>query len=63
MTQPACALASVLSSGINVEKVKRDGWNQHRILVIQADDPRIKPIERAIIEQLGRKLYGGDEHG
>lgn len=54
---PRCTLARFIPTQMAVEDVKRDGWNQHRILVISADDPRIGWIERQVIEQIGEKLY------
>lgn len=43
---------------MDMEDIKRDGWNNHQILVVRADDARIGWIERQIIEQIGAKLYG-----
>ncbi len=60
MNAPAstrCALASLIPTTMDVEKVKADGWNDHRILVVSPDDPRIGWIERQVIEQIGEKLY------
>ena len=54
---PRCTLARFVPTQMDVEDVKRDGCNQHRILVISADDPRIGWIERQVIEKIGEKLY------
>ena len=54
---PRCTLARFIPTQMDVKDVKRDGWTQHRILVISADDPRIGWIERQVIEQIGEKLY------
>ena len=40
------------------EQVKRDGWHDHNILVVNPDDPRLTWPERELIRQLGTKLYG-----
>jgi hypothetical protein len=40
------------------EEVKREGWNEHGILVVSEDDQRLTWPERELIQQLGRKLYG-----
>lgn len=40
------------------EEVKREGWHEHGILVVSADDQRLTWPERELIRQLGRKLYG-----
>jgi len=54
---PHCALAAFIPETMDVEEVKKNGWNDHRILVVRADDPRLGWIERQIIEQIGQKLY------
>lgn len=40
------------------DQVKRDGWHEHGILVVSEDDHRLTWLERELIRQLGRKLYG-----
>jgi hypothetical protein len=40
------------------EEVKREGWHEHGILVISEQDQRLTWPERALIRQLGEKLYG-----
>jgi hypothetical protein len=40
------------------EQVKRDGWHDHSILAVAADDPRLTWPERELVRQLGQKLYG-----
>lgn len=55
---PRCTLARFVPTQMDVEDVKRDGWNNHRILVVSADDPRVGWIERQVIEKLAEKLYG-----
>lgn len=54
---PKCNLGRLIPESMDKEEVKRDGWNSHRILVVQADDSRLSWIERQIIEQLGKRLY------
>lgn len=53
-----CALGKLIPSTIDTEAVKHDGWNDHHILVVQANDPRITWIDRQIIESIGARLYG-----
>jgi len=43
---------------MDVESVKREGFNQHGILVVAVEDQRLSWIERQIIDGVGRKLYG-----
>lgn len=40
------------------EEVKREGWHEHGILVVSADDQRLTWPERELIRQLGGRLYG-----
>ncbi len=40
------------------EKVKRDGWHEQGLLAVMVDDARLTWPERALVEQLGTKLYG-----
>lgn len=55
---PRCALAKLLPSGTDTEKVKRDGWRDHQILVVNLNDPRLDFVERQMVQQLGETLYG-----
>jgi hypothetical protein len=40
------------------EKVKRDGWHEQGLLAVMVNDARLTWPERALVEQLGTKLYG-----
>ena len=40
------------------EEVKRDGWREQGVLAVNVNDPRLTWPERALVEQLGTKLYG-----
>jgi hypothetical protein len=40
------------------ERIKREGWQAQRVLVIEADDERLTWPERELVRQLGEKLYG-----
>ena len=40
------------------ERIKREGWQVQRVLVIEADDERLTWPERELIRQLGERLYG-----
>ena len=53
-----CALGKLIPEVIDVETLKADGWNDHRILVVGADDTRINWMERQVIEQMGERLFG-----
>lgn len=43
------------------EHVKRNGWHDQNILVVNADDHRLTWPEREFIRQIGDKLYGKQE--
>jgi len=40
------------------EVIKREGWRNQGILVVNADDRRLTWPERELVLQLGTKLYG-----
>lgn len=47
----------------NPEQVKRDGWHEQGVLAVSVDDDRLTWPERALVEQLGAKLYGKRQQG
>ena len=40
------------------EQVKRDGWREQGVLVVNLSDSRLTWPERELVKQLGQKLYG-----
>ena len=40
------------------EQVRRDGWQEQRMLAVALDDQRLTWPERELVRQLGDKLYG-----
>ena len=40
------------------EQVRRDGWQEQRMLAVALDDQRLTWPERELVRQLGEKLYG-----
>ena len=40
------------------EEVKREGWREMGVLVVSTEDERLTWLERALVRQLGEKLYG-----
>jgi hypothetical protein len=42
----------------DAEQVKREGWHEHGLLVVSAEDQRLTWPERELVRQLGAKLYG-----
>ena len=45
------------------EQVKRDGWHDQGVLAVSVHDDRLTWPERALVEQLGAKLYGKRPQG
>ena len=45
------------------DQVKRDGWLEQGLLAVMVDDARLTWPERALVEQLGAKLYGKRQSG
>ena len=40
------------------EEIKREGWRQQGVLVVDTNDDRLSWPERELVRQLGEKLYG-----
>lgn len=40
------------------ESIKRAGYHEQRILVVSLDDQRISWLEREMLTQIGKRLYG-----
>ncbi|MCC6007229.1 MAG: hypothetical protein JJU40_06110 [Rhodobacteraceae bacterium] len=40
------------------ERVKREGWQEQGLLAVSVNDARLSWPERALLEQLGTRLYG-----
>ena len=55
---PRCTLARFIPNQMDIEEVKADGFNNHRILVVSLDDPRINWMERQVMTKIGEKLFG-----
>jgi len=47
----------------NPDQVKRDGWHDQQMLAVSVHDDRLTWPERALVEQLGAKLYGPRPEG
>lgn len=54
---PSCTLGRFVPAQMDTESVKREGFNQHGILVVSLDDTRLSWIEKQIVEGIGKKLY------
>ena len=45
------------------EEVKREGWRELGILVVNEDDNRLSWPERQLVRQLGERLFGKRQPG
>ena len=50
-------LAKLQNEKIDYEKIKKQGWEQNGILVINVDDERLSWPEKEIIKQIGNRIY------
>lgn len=51
-------LPSAVDRGVELEALKRRGWRDHAMAVIDPRDPRLGWDERCVIERLATRLYG-----
>lgn len=60
-----CPLGRLQPEPIDLEALKRRGWRDQHILVVDASDERLDFIEREIVRRIGERLYGqgGPRHG
>lgn len=59
---PRCSLAAFLPENTDFDKLKREAWKEHGMLIANADDARITRSEANIIENIGNRLFGA-RHG
>jgi hypothetical protein len=50
-------LAKLQNEKTDYEKIKKQGWEQNGILVINVDDERLSWPEKEIIKQIGNRIY------
>jgi hypothetical protein len=48
---------------MDVERTKREGWQNNHLLVIAANDTRLDFLEKQLIESIGNRLYGAKSKG
>lgn len=53
-----CPLGRLIPNTPDIEKLKREGWQKDRILVVNPDDDRLDFVTRKMVEELGERLYG-----
>ena len=50
-------LAKMQPKKMDLEKIKKQGWNKDKILVINVEDDRLSWPEREILKQIGNRIY------
>jgi hypothetical protein len=48
---------------VDPDSIKREGWRDQHILVVEANDDRLDFVEREFVRQLGERLYGEKRRG
>jgi hypothetical protein len=69
-SQIPCPLGRAQPIPMDTEAVKRQGWRNEHILVVNERDERLDFVEREFIRRIGERLYGdrrysegGKRHG
>lgn len=58
-----CPLGRFQPDTTDIEAVKRHGWRDQNILVVNAADDRLDMVEREFVKAIGERLYGGTRRG
>ena len=53
-----CPLGRLRPNAVDADAVKRDGWREQHILVVNEADERLDFVERELVRRLGERLYG-----
>lgn len=53
-----CPLARLIPETPDTEDIKREGWQEQRILVVSLDDDRLDWAQREFLKKIGESLYG-----
>ena len=60
--QYRCPLGRLQPDTTDLDAMKRNGWRDRHILVVNESDERLDFIEREIVRRIGERLYGGARH-
>ena len=60
--QYRCPLGRLQPDTTDLDAMKRNGWRDQHILVVNESDERLDFIEREIVRRIGERLYGGTCH-
>lgn len=58
-----CALGRLQPRVADLDAMKRDGWREQRILVVNETDERLDFVERELVRRIGERLYGEKQRG
>ena len=56
--QYRCPLGTLQPEVTDPEAIKRGGWREQHILVVNECDERLDFVEREIVRRIGQRLYG-----
>lgn len=51
-------LGNMQGPSMDVERIKREGWKENEILVVNIDDWRLLKGEKELLRKIGNRLYG-----
>ena len=60
--QYRCPLGTVQGEPPDLETIKRHGWREQHILVVNEHDARLDFVERELVRRIGQRLYGRAPH-
>lgn len=60
--QYRCPLGRLQPDTTDLDAIKRNGWRDQHLLVVDVADERLDFIEREIVRRIGERLYGGARH-
>jgi hypothetical protein len=53
-----CPLGRLQPQVTDLDEVKRSGWREQQILVVNPEDERLDWAERELVKRIGERLYG-----
>ena len=53
-----CPLSRLQPQVTDLDEVKRNGWREQQILVVDVQDERLDWVERELVKRIGERLYG-----
>ena len=53
-----CPLSRLQPQVTDLDEVKRTGWREQQILVVDVQDERLDWVERELVKRIGERLYG-----